>query len=273
LLPVGLAFMLISRWMPQRTTLGVEEAARWRAFRRYLENLKEYGHLSEAQQILDDYFAYALALDVEEVVLTQAEEMGGAMPVWTYPAHLEPILPPTGTPATRDPATGRASTQKQKRPSSEPPQPLRMVRQQGSRQQAAKGTGEALGDAASQLSLSGLARQWGETLNQASRGIGRTLNAAVGGAQGDTPFILVLKGAGEVAETSWDVGTSTLEIVGAILETASSGEGSGGYRGSSGRSSSSTRWSSSSSRSSSRSYSGRSSSSRRSGGGGRRGFG
>ena len=70
----GFALVIASRWMPRRTTAGVEEAQRWRAFRTYLQNLQQYGNVEQAQRILDRYFAYAVALDVDDslvgVVLT-----------------------------------------------------------------------------------------------------------------------------------------------------------------------------------------------------------
>ncbi|GAB4532152.1 MAG: hypothetical protein Kow0063_12350 [Anaerolineae bacterium] len=263
-IPVGLAFTLVSRWMPQRTSAGREEAARWRAFRHYLHNLKDYGDLAEAQKVLDDYFAYAVALDVEDVVLAQAEELGSVMPVWTYPTRLEPAQGPQELADVPVPQKGREPAPLSR--------PLRVTwwRRPGSAQQ------EAVAEAASdqvpgQVSLQGLSRQLGRTLENASQDIGRLLNTAVGRAQGDTPFRLVLKGA----EKSWDISTATARVIGDILEESAAGGGSGGYRGrSSGyRRSSSTRWSSRSSRGSSRGgFSGRSSSSRRSGGGGRRGF-
>ncbi len=284
LLPVGLAFMLVSRWMPQRNTLGVEEAARWRAFRSYLENMKEYGNLDEAQKILDDYFAYAVALNVEEIVLAKAEEMGGVMPVWTFPTRLEIVPLSDKDLATVEPPFEKSATsvlrrRKGSRSSKAPLQPLQLTRLS-----LPKGaSGESLCNTASRLSLSGLSRQLGETLEQASEGISYTLNVAAGD-QGDTPFTMVLNAAKGTVELTWDIGASTLDVVGDILEAASSGSGGGGYSSDSdsssdssffSSSSDSTRWSSSSSRSSSSSgfSSGRDSSSRRSGGGGSRGFG
>lgn len=256
---VGLAFILISRWMPQRTRVGAEEAARWRAFRHYLRNLKRYGDLGEAQRILDDYFAYAVALDMEEVVLEQAEELGGAMPAWVYPVHLE---------------LGQDEAAPEAQPSSTPRRPLRAVQDLSIEKPTRATAGAALDSTPTRLSLQGLSSQLGRTLSDASKSVGRLLGAAVGDSQGDTPFKLVLKGTGRAAELTWDVTSSTLEVIGDILEESSSGGGSGGHRGWSSSSSSSTRWSSSSSRSSrSSSFGGRSSSSRRSGGGGRRGFG
>jgi hypothetical protein len=260
--------MIISRWMPQRSEAGVDEAARWRAFQRYLQGLKSYGNLAEAQKILDDYFAYAVALDVEETVLAQAESLGGQMPIWTQAAHLEPDTSPTRSKTMPDPRP--QSTWSQPTPA---PPPLRLVRGSSPVTSGEARLTEGLEQASAPLSLQGLSQDLGRTLSAASERVGQLLNTAAQTTQEDTPFSLIWKGAGEAGKITWDVGTATGEIIGEILETAASGEGSGGYSSHS-SSSSSSRWSSSSSRSSSRSSSsGRSSSSRRSGGGGRRGFG
>ena len=74
------ALMWVSRYMPRRSDSGVEEAQHWRAFRRYLANLKQYASLEDAQKILDRYFAYAVAFDLEEVVLKSAAELGTRIP-------------------------------------------------------------------------------------------------------------------------------------------------------------------------------------------------
>lgn len=260
LIPVGTAYMIISRWMPQRSEAGVAEAARWQAFQRYLQNLKNYGNLTQAQKILDDHFAYAVALDVEEAVLAQAESLGGHMPTWTQAAHFEPIAPATPS-GSRPQSTWSARNQ--------PPPPLRLVRGRSPDTPVEARSAEAAGPVSAPLSLQGLSQGLGRSLTAASERVGQLLNTAAQTTQEDTPFSLIWKGTSEI---TWEVGTATGEILGEILEAAASGEGSGGYSGSS-SSSSSTRWSSSSSRSSSSSSSGRSSSSRRSGGGGRRGFG
>jgi hypothetical protein len=118
-----------------------------------------------------------------------------------------------------------------------------------------------------------LSNQLGQTLAGASQSVGSVLNAAVASSQDDTPFKLILKGSGATAEFTWKATTTTLEVIGDILEVMDSlsGSGSGGY--SSGSSGWSSRSSGSSSSGWSSSSSSRSSSSRRSGGGGRRGFG
>lgn len=262
---VGLVLMLASRWMPQRTTVGAEEAARWRAFQRYLRQLQAYGNQAEAQAVLDRYFAYAVALDADEAVLAQAEALGAAMPAWTFPARLEaaPELPSSGQASEE---TRRQSSRQNARPT----RPLRVVRQQPAQSEATTATNQP---APARPSLQGLSSQLGQTLAGASESVGSVLNAAVASSQDDTPFKLILKGSGATAEFTWKATTTTLEVIGDILEVMDSlsGSGSGGY--SSGSSGWSSRSSGSSSSGWSSSSSSRSSSSRRSGGGGRRGFG
>lgn len=253
----GFALVFASRWMPRRTTAGVEEAQRWLAFRTYLLNLKQYGTVEQAQRILDRYFAYAVAFDVEEVVLEQAADLGGSLPDWSYTPTWEPIRRPilqrdrpsttvTGLPPLHTPPIGGE-------------------------------TRPTVGPTRERPSLSGASRQLGNALNNASQSLGALLRTAAGDASQPTPFDNVKQGVETTGKVGATVASTTLEILGEILKESSSGGGGGGYR-SSGSSHSS--WSSSRSRSSSSSSgsrssfsSGRSSSSRRSGGGGKRGFG
>ena len=251
----GFALVFASQWMPRRTTAGVEEAQKWLAFRTYLKNLQQYGTVDSAQRILDRYFAYAVALDVEEVVLQQATELGGALPDWSYTPTWQPrrrpILrraQPTGSetnlpPLQIPPITGQTT------PTAQPPQ--------------------------ERPSLRGTSKQVGRALSRASQSLGSLLSTAAGDTGENTPFENVWQGTQTAGKVGANVASTTLEILGAILEESSSGGGGGGYSssGSSRSSWSSSRSRSSSSRSSGGFSSGRSSSSRRSGGGGRRGFG
>lgn len=148
---VGGAWVLASRWMPQRTPKGALEAAKWRAFRRYLLNLEEYGNLAEAQQILDRYFAYGVAMNVEEVVLRDAERLQAHTPVWTRPITV---------------SSGGSQ------PGSSPE--LRPLQTQP------VATAGAAPAATPDLSLSGLSRQMARNLSLASIHLGQTLRMAAG---------------------------------------------------------------------------------------------
>ncbi|HSN75819.1 MAG TPA: DUF2207 domain-containing protein, partial [Anaerolineae bacterium] len=164
LLAVGLAWVLASRWMPRRKPEGALEAAKWRAFRRYLLNLEDYGRGSEAeaQEILDRYFAYAVALDVQEVVLRDAERLDAQMPMWTRPVVVTNIGGPSS-------GSGSSSAS----PLSWRPAPAG---------EASAETGAPSTDSTRPAgwSLSGKSRQMGASLSLASLSLSRTLNAAVG---------------------------------------------------------------------------------------------
>ena len=259
----GFALVFASQWMPRRTTAGVEEAQKWRAFRTYLQNLKTYGNVEQAQRIPDRYFAYAVALDVEEVVLEQAADLGGKLPDWSYTPTWEPPRRPTwrqDQPPVRE--SGAPTT------SGLPPLTLPPT---------TSGTPSVPPPMGERPSLSQASKQLGQALTNASQNLGSLLTTAVGDALPDTPFENLWQGTQVAGEVGAKVAGTTLEILGEILAESSSGGGGGGYgsSGSSGGSwsSSSSRRSSSSSRSSGSFSSGRSSTTRRSGGGGRRGFG
>ncbi len=259
---VGLMLMGISRWMPQRTTLGIEEAARWRAFRRYLKNLKAFGDLEAAQAVLDRYFPYAVAMDVDEIVLRQAETMEARLPIWMVPTPVDVQKGAAGR-TTAGPGSGRPWGERVT-------DGLRPPRPTGTSTRAA-GARPSLSErpAGADLSLQGLSDRLSRSLNRASRSLSSLLNTAVGDVDDiDSPFEVAVKGAGKATTLTWKAGTSTMRVLSDILEESSSGGGGGGFSGGGFRSSS---WSSggSSFGGGSSSYSGGS----RSGGGGSRGFG
>lgn len=246
---VGVAFWVVSRWMAQKTLLGAEEASKWEAFKRYLQNLKEYGTLEEAQKIVDEHFAYAVAFDIEKVVLQHAADLGTSAPVWTYP-----------TTVRRDTPLPSQDTTNSRRPTQLPP--LRPV---PSRPTAPSSPGPS----GKEWSVQGASDSMALAINDADNNLASLLNQVGGVDDGTTPFDIVRSGVEGVSKTTVSATKTTFEILGDILESSSSGGGGGGYSGGSSSSRSSSSWS----RSSSSSRSSRSSSSRRSGGGGRRGFG
>ena len=258
LLLTGAALALVSRWMPRRTSRGVEALAQWEAFRVYLENLKEYGDEAAAQTALDEYFPYAVALDVDEVVLREAQAQQSKVPIWSLP---RPVVLQDNRPVAR-------SSQRTEEILSQP-------KSEGGNRPVLKPQSP---HDRPDFSLEGLSDRLTRQLNTANNSLTGVLNTAIGDDK-DTPFELVVRGAGEVTKFSWKAGTSIAEAVGDVLVSSieNSGGSGGGYSGSSSssrrRSSSSRRSSTGGSRRSSRSSSrSRSSSSRRSSGrSGRRG--
>ncbi|MEZ4832589.1 MAG: DUF2207 domain-containing protein [Caldilineaceae bacterium] len=235
---LGGGLMWLSRHMPRRTDTGVEEAQRWRAFKRYLGNLKQYATVADAQKILDRYFAYAVAFDQEEIVLESAAEMGTSIPTWSY----GPTMRRRARPTAQGPAPAQTGA-----PVALPP----LAQRPKLTVPDSKSIGQSLNRASESL---------GSRLSRSSKNLGAVLATAAGAGAAATPFGNIQKGT-----------ASTFDVLGEILKASSSGGGSSSHRG--GRSSSSSSWGSSRSSSRRSSFSSsRSSSSRRSGGGGRRGF-
>ena len=224
-----------------------------------MQDIQQYGDLAEAQQILDQYFDYAVALDVDQRLLQQVEAMGGVVPIWLGRSLLDDGTAWEGRPARTHPWYVRPWYRRGSwtgRPSSSP-------ETQREAQLAAAGE--------KRPSLQRLSNELNGSLSTASRSLTGILNTAVG--EGSDPVKVKFSAFGSKTEMEWAPDTPVDKVVGDIMRKSqtlrpprpsrSSGDGfRGGTGGSSFRSSS---------RSSSRSRS-RSSSSRRSGGGGRRGF-
>jgi uncharacterized membrane protein YgcG len=238
------------------TEQAKKEAQKWQGFKLYLSEIQQFGSLAEAQEILDSYFAYAVALGVDERLLAQIEALGGKMPVW-----LEEGRP--GQPAQRRSWQERWQRRLARgswRPT--PPRPATAVPVATSLPDFGMENGRPPLEKMSDSLAIGLERN--------SDRLADLLNTAVGSQDSDAPDI-VLNAAGQTVKLDWDGDQSVDSMMNDIMTKAqtikpvrpSSGGGRGGYRGGSGSSFGRSR--SSSSRS-------RSSSSRRSGGGGRRGF-
>lgn len=217
---VGLMLMAASIWMPRRTTKGAEEAARWLAFRRYIENLREYGDLPAAQRLLDETFPYTVALGLERVALQHAESLGAQAPSWLVPTNALVGLAtaPAAAPApSLGPARGLLGGLLLS------PRRLERVLTQ----RAYRVPTRLKPSAASQLSLDGLAERMGGSLDHAGLSLGQLLDTA----------------AGKPHEGG------LLATLGKILEQEASGGGRGGYRARSGGGWRSSSWSRSSGRS------------------------
>src|SRR5262249_29877611 len=76
---VGVVGMVFARIMPHKTDFGSEQAARWRAFQRYLQNMRQYGNLDEAAKRFDQYLPYAIALGVQQDMVRQFESVSASM--------------------------------------------------------------------------------------------------------------------------------------------------------------------------------------------------
>lgn len=80
--------------MPRKTLKGAEAAAKWRAFKRYLEDIENQRDLAESQEIFERYLPYATAFGLEASWIRKFEQAGTAMPQWFGGAG--PVLMPGG---------------------------------------------------------------------------------------------------------------------------------------------------------------------------------
>lgn len=83
---IWLVMLRLSKAMPQKTMVGAEAAAKWRAFKRYLESIEKHENLTEAQDLFDRYLSYAVAFGLERQWIRSFASVGASSPGWFAPA-------------------------------------------------------------------------------------------------------------------------------------------------------------------------------------------
>jgi hypothetical protein len=91
LLLIGIALIFLSRSMPAKTLKGAEEAAKWKAFRRYLANLEKYDNLENAKGIFERYLPYATAFGLDRGFIQKFASVSTPAPQW-YAGGGGPII-------------------------------------------------------------------------------------------------------------------------------------------------------------------------------------
>lgn len=79
---VGLFASALSGRMPAKTREGAEVSAKWRAFRRYLDDIDEREDLEEAKGIFERYLPYAVAFGLEKSFVRKFAAAQVPMPGW-----------------------------------------------------------------------------------------------------------------------------------------------------------------------------------------------
>lgn len=85
---ISLVLLRVSRSMPQKTLAGVEAAAKWQAFRRYLKDIEKYEKLREAEDLFDRYLAYAVAFEIDKQWVKTFAAAGSPHPGWFQSAGM-----------------------------------------------------------------------------------------------------------------------------------------------------------------------------------------
>lgn len=86
---VGVVALIAGNVMPAKTRKGAEEAAKWRAFYEYLQNLEKYSDVAEASKHFDDYLPYAVAFGLDRSWVRRFSAVPNVpIPYWYYPTYL-----------------------------------------------------------------------------------------------------------------------------------------------------------------------------------------
>lgn len=84
----ALAFMIGGNFMPRKTQVGAEEAAKWEAFRRFLQNLDRYANAGVMTDKFEAYLPYAVAFGVDRAWIRRFSQLDNVpAPIWYYPTY------------------------------------------------------------------------------------------------------------------------------------------------------------------------------------------
>ncbi len=85
---LSIVLRLMARALPKRTEKGAEEAAKWRAFERYLKNLENYDTIETAKKNFNRYLPYAIAFGLETTWVARFYASGISTPNWMQPTTI-----------------------------------------------------------------------------------------------------------------------------------------------------------------------------------------
>jgi uncharacterized membrane protein YgcG len=85
----GIVGLVVANAMPAKTRRGAEEAAKWKAFYRYMDNLEKYTSVEEAATRFDEYLPYAVAFGLNNEWMRRFSKLDDMpLPPWYYPTYL-----------------------------------------------------------------------------------------------------------------------------------------------------------------------------------------
>jgi len=85
---LAMAFIVGGNFMPRKTQKGAEEAAKWEAFRRYLQNLDKYAQAEMVAENFEAFLPYAVAFGVDKAWIRRFSQIDNVpAPIWYYPTY------------------------------------------------------------------------------------------------------------------------------------------------------------------------------------------
>jgi uncharacterized membrane protein YgcG len=79
------ALIIVGRHMPRKTPQGAEEAAKWLAFKRYLQNIEKHSDLEAVKEKFEEFLPYAVAFGLERRLINQFAAVDTPAPRWWGP--------------------------------------------------------------------------------------------------------------------------------------------------------------------------------------------
>ena len=79
------ALLIVAGFMPRKTEVGATEAAGWKAFKRYLQDIERYDNLQEKVAIFERFLPYAIAFGIDKSYIKKFAQVQAPAPGWYYP--------------------------------------------------------------------------------------------------------------------------------------------------------------------------------------------
>jgi uncharacterized membrane protein YgcG len=149
----AIGLIIVGGYMPRRTPKGAEEAAKWNAFRRYLQQIEKQADLQAVKDKFEQYLPYAVAFGIERRLISQFAAVDAPAPAWWGPVFI-----PVGGPLHHGPVAAGGTLAS--------PAPI-----------AGPSAGLA-GEGGGAPSLAGMSQGLGSSLAGMSSGLGAMLSSA-----------------------------------------------------------------------------------------------
>ncbi len=83
----GLALVFTGPHLPRKTLQGAEEAAKWLAFKRYLQTIEKHGDLAGVKDKFEQFLPYAIAFGLERSFIHKFSGIDTPAPRWWGPVY------------------------------------------------------------------------------------------------------------------------------------------------------------------------------------------
>jgi uncharacterized membrane protein YgcG len=88
LIATAIGLIFVAQHMPRKTARGAEEAAKWLAFKRYLQTIEKHGDLAEVKDKFEEFLPYAIAFGLERSLINKFKAVEAPAPAWWGPVFM-----------------------------------------------------------------------------------------------------------------------------------------------------------------------------------------